>query len=297
MQEGQSTQAIVGRFAPSPTGELHFGSLIAAVASYLQAKTAGGHWLIRIEDIDPPREVPGSAERILEDLQAFGLQSDLPVLYQSQRMDAYRSAAAQLIERGLAFNCGCSRADLPVSGIYPGTCRNGLAAGKSARSIRLITTEEPIRFFDHIQGPQQENLTETVGDFVIWRADGLPAYQLAAAADDAFQQVSEVTRGADLLHSTARQIHVLNSLGLPAPGYAHHPVVTAKDGHKLSKRRQSDPVCSLSREQALKKALHFLGQPCPDELDLKAVWDWALENWLLSRVPRVQRLGLDYPGA
>jgi glutamyl-Q tRNA(Asp) synthetase len=294
MQESQSTQAIVGRFAPSPTGELHFGSLLAAVASYLQAKTAGGHWLIRIEDIDPPREVPGSAERILKDLHAFGLQSDLPVLYQSQRTAAYRSAAAQLIKRGLAFNCGCSRADLPASGIYAGTCRNGLAAGKTARSIRLKTTEEPIRFLDHIQGQQQENLAETVGDFVIWRADGLPAYQLAAAVDDAFQEVSEVTRGADLLHSTARQIHVLNSLGLPAPEYAHHPVACGEDGRKLSKRRQSDPVGALSRDQALKKALHFLGQPCPEDLGLKASWNWALENWRLSRVPRVQQLGLDF---
>jgi len=294
MQVSQSVQATVGRFAPSPTGELHFGSLIAAVASYLQAKTAGGRWLIRIEDIDPPREVPGSARQILNDLDKFGLHSDLPVLYQSQRTNAYRSALDQLLEQGLAFPCGCSRSDLPSSGIYPGTCRNGLPAGKSPRSIRLKVSDQPIRFFDLIQGEQEEYLSKTIGDFVIWRADNLPAYQLAVAIDDAFQQVSEVTRGADLLNSTARQIHVLNCLGLSLPVYAHHPVITGKDGHKLSKRRQSDPITSMSRAKALSMALRFLGQPCPPTKELRAILDWALKNWDLSRILRVEQLEPDF---
>lgn len=289
MSDCPSDQAIVGRFAPSPTGDLHFGSLIAAMASYLQAKARGGSWLIRMEDIDPPREVPGSAERILGDLRDLGFISDLPVLYQSERTRAYQEAVELLLDRGLAFHCGCSRADLPTSGIYPGTCRNGLQAGKPARSVRLRVSNKPIRFTDGIQGPQQQILSESIGDFVIWRADGLPAYQLAVAVDDAFQQISEVVRGADLLNSTARQIHVLNCLGLAAPRYAHHPVVIGQDGQKMSKRWQSDPINSLSPAQALESAMELLGLPCPPGMDIGAIRKWALDNWQLSGVPRQKR--------
>jgi len=281
-----------GRFAPSPTGDLHFGSLLAAVASYLQARSADGRWLIRIEDIDPPREVTGSAARILSDLQRFGLQSDLPVLYQSTRRAAYQQALRELLERKLAFPCACSRADLPSSGVYPGTCRGGLPAGRQPRTVRLRVPAQPVAFTDQVLGRIEENLAETVGDFVLWRAEDLPAYQLAVVVDDAFQQVTQVVRGADLLGSTARQIYLQQCLSLPTPSYAHHPVATAADGKKLSKRLGSDPLAQASPAQSLQAALRFLGQPCPDGLDLDGLWDWALANWSLSAVPRTAAIGL-----
>jgi glutamyl-Q tRNA(Asp) synthetase len=271
---------------------LHFGSLVAAVASFLEAKSAGGRWLVRIDDIDPPREKPGSAKRILRDLERFGLKPDAPVLYQSSRTGAYRAAVDRLLEQGMAFPCGCSRRDLPESGVYPGTCREGLAPGKPARSVRLKVTGKPVRFVDGIQGPQEDNLHETVGDFVIWRADELPAYQLAVVVDDAWQEVSEVVRGADLLDSTARQVHLQGCLGLPRPDYAHHPVALDGDGRKLSKRDGSDPVARLSPARALWLALHFLGQDCPHGLDLDSAWRWALEHWRLDCVPRSREAGL-----
>ena len=276
----------VGRFAPSPTGDLHFGSLVAAVASYLQAKSAGGQWLIRVEDIDPPREVPGSASSILEDLQRFGMQPDQPVLYQSDRSDAYEAAITDLLDQGHAYWCGCSRSELPTSGVYPGTCSNGLPKGKSPRSVRLRVSDVTVNFTDLVQGHVGENLRELVGDFVIKRADGLAAYQLAVVVDDAFQGVTEVVRGADLLGSTARQIHLQNCLGLATPVYAHHPLAVGSDGTKLSKRFDSDPVASSPPAQALEMALRFLGQPCPEGLSDKELMAWALSNWRLSRIPQ-----------
>ena len=275
-----------GRFAPSPTGDLHFGSLLAAVASYLQAKSTGGRWLLRMEDIDPPREVPGSADRILQELRRFGLPSDEPVLYQSRRSQAYELAIAELIARGDAFWCGCSRSDLPGSGIYPGNCRNGLPAGKSPRSVRLKVSAETVGFTDLVQGYVEENLQESVGDFVIRRADGLAAYQLAVVVDDAHQGVTEVVRGADLLDSTARQIYLQQRLGLPTPVYAHHPVALGNDGRKLSKRLGSDPISTVTPSRALAAALRFLGQDCPADGSLQSLWGWALSNWRLAEVPR-----------
>lgn len=275
-----------GRFAPSPTGDLHFGSLIAAVASYLQVKSAGGQWLVRIEDVDPPREVPGSATSILRELRRFGMTSDLPVLYQSTRSKAYEKAIERLLSLDQAYWCGCSRSELPSSGIYPGTCSKGLPAGKSPRSVRLRVEQKPITFTDQIQGFIEENLAETVGDFVIRRADGYAAYQLAVVVDDAFQQVTEVVRGADLLGSTARQIHLQHCLGFETPVYAHHPVALGSDGEKLSKRTGSDPITRQPPERALELALRFLGQPCPAGMSLQEVWRWALDNWQLSRTPR-----------
>lgn len=285
MVRDQPQAATVGRFAPSPTGDLHFGSLLAAVASYAQAKATGGRWLLRIEDIDPPREVPGSAARIEADLLRFGMRSDRPVLFQSARTTAYRNALQDLLDRGLAYWCGCSRADLPASGAYPGTCRNGLPAGKRRRAVRLKVDPEPVRFTDLVQGEVTECLQQTIGDFVIWRADGLPAYQLAVVVDDAFQQITEIVRGADLLASTARQIQLQRSLGLPTPRYAHHPVAVGEDSCKLSKRLSSAPIRSGPPERALQAALRFLGQPCPSGLDFDGTWRWALDHWSLSRVP------------
>lgn len=279
------SRAPVGRFAPSPTGDLHFGSLLAAVASFLQARSRGGAWLLRVDDIDPPREVPGSAQRIIGDLQRLGMRPDGAVLFQSRRTHAYETARDALLGSGMAFWCGCSRSDLTDTGAYPGTCRNGLPVGKTPRAVRLRVSSEPVCFKDEIQGRVRENLEATAGDFVIWRADGLPAYQLAAVVDDAFQAVSEVVRGADLLDSTARQIYLQACLGLPTPVYAHHPVAVGGDGQKLSKRFRSDPVAALPPTQALAAALDFLGHACPKGLELPALWDWAMENWNLSRIP------------
>lgn len=280
----------IGRFAPSPTGDLHFGSLIAAVASYLEAKACGGRWLIRVEDIDPPREVPGSADRILKDLGRFGLYPDEPVLYQSQRTAAYEKAIGQLLEQDKAYWCGCSRSELPPSGVYPGTCARGLPEGKSRRAVRLRVDDSVICFTDRIQGRVEENLRESVGDFVIRRADGLAAYQLAVVVDDAFQEISDVVRGADLLSSTARQIHLQRSLGLPTPSYAHHPVATGAEGHKLSKRDDADPVTRLPFARALEQALQFLGQDCPAGMDRDEILGWAMANWQLCRIPRTERI-------
>lgn len=275
----------VGRFAPSPTGDLHFGSLVAAVASYLDVKARGGRWLVRVENLDPPREVAGSAERILGSLRAFGLRSDEAVLFQGERRAAHQAAMQHLLDKNLAYWCGCSRTDLPPSGVYPGTCRNGLPPGKTARAVRIKTQSDEICFIDRIRGRQRENLRETVGDFIIWRADGLPAYQLAVAVDDAFQGITDVVRGSDLLASTARQIWVLERLGLPLPTYAHHPVATSADNIKLSKRLASDPVATAALPETLARALRFLGQPCPAGLSLSDAWQWALKHWDLSAVP------------
>ena len=287
MDRNEAGTRIIGRFAPSPTGELHFGSLVAAIASCFQARSRGGDWLVRMEDIDPPREVPGSADRILEDLGRFGLRHDGPVLYQSTRTQAYADARDRLLAEGKAFWCGCSRADLPDSGIYPGTCRDGLPPGKEPRAVRLRVDDDPVCFTDLIQGPIRESLRETCGDFVIWRADGLPAYQLAVVVDDAFQQVSEVVRGADLLDSTCRQIYLQQSMALPTPVYAHHPVAVDSEGRKLSKRLGSDPLARRETATALAVALGFLGQPCPAGMGVEDLLHWTLDNWRLDRVPRV----------
>ena len=284
-----------GRFAPSPTGDLHFGSLVSAVASFLQAKHVHGEWLIRMEDIDPPREVPGSATRILHDLSRLGLNSDRPVLYQSTRTSAYQSALNTLLGEGRAFWCGCSRNDLPPSGIYPGTCRNGLAPGKYPRAVRLRVECSTIRFSDLIQGAIEENLEDSVGDFIIHRADGLPADQLAVVVDDAFQGITEVVRGSDLLESTARQIHLQHTLGLPTPAYAHHPLALGDDGKKLGKRFGSDPVGRLPAAEVVSAALQFLGQNPPGGMELKKLWSWACEHWQAESIPRVECMRVESP--
>jgi len=279
-----------GRFAPSPTGDLHFGSLVAAVASYLEARSSGGRWLVRIEDIDPPREIAGSADRILDELQRFGMRPDLPVLYQSKRSDAYEEAISNLIKDNKAYWCGCARSDLPSSGVYPGTCADGLPAGKSPRAVRLRVGTEPICFKDRIQGDIEANLKSSVGDFVIRRADGLAAYQLAVVIDDAFQGITEVVRGADLLDSTARQIQLQKCLDLPTPIYAHHPVAADAQGRKLSKRVGSDPISALPTAMALHIVLNFLGQSCPAGQNLDESWNWAMANWNLDAIPRTMTI-------
>ncbi len=276
---------VVGRFAPSPTGDLHFGSLVSAVGSCLEARNSDGKWLLRIEDIDPPREVAGCAIRIIHDLQRLGLVPDEPTLFQSTRLDAYQNAVDRLLESGFAYPCGCSRKDLPASGIYPGTCRKGLR-NKEARSIRFRVDSGNSGFEDKLRGPVTATLAETCGDFVIRRADGLFAYQLAVVVDDDFQAVTQVVRGADLLDSTLRQISLQRALGLVSPEYMHLPVVLSAEGTKLSKRLQSDPVRDRDPAVTLEQVLHFLGHNPPPALTLELLWDWALSHWNHELVPR-----------
>jgi glutamyl-Q tRNA(Asp) synthetase len=274
-----------GRFAPSPSGDLHFGSLVSALGSYLAAKSRGGQWLIRIEDLDPPREVAGSAQRILQDLQTLGLTANAAVLYQSKRHNAYQNAVNRLLEAGQAYHCGCSRKDLPDSGIYPGTCRNGIAKGKKPRAVRFLITQQTCNFDDLVQGPISERMSCDSGDFVIKRADGLFAYHLASVIDDHHQQITQVVRGADLLDSTSKQICLQRALGFATPEYMHLPVVLGAGGKKLSKREQSDPLRNLDPADCLTSALRFLGQQPPANLTLQRLLAWAIEYWDESLIP------------
>ena len=264
---------ITGRFAPSPTGPLHLGSLVAAVGSWLHARAAGGRWLVRMEDLDTPRVVPGADRDILDALRLYGLEWDGDVVYQSQRVALYEDALNALRARGAVFDCACSRAELqrsasaPASGdpaerIYPGTCRNGLPPGRVARAVRFRAPDRLIAFHDRIVGPVEENVAARTGDFVIKRADGVFAYQLAVVVDDAEQGVTEVVRGVDLLDSTARQIALQDALSLPHPQYGHLPLVLAPDGTKLGKRDGALPLPSLHSDrirETLQAALAHLG--------------------------------------
>lgn len=277
---------VIGRFAPSPTGDLHFGSLVSAVGSFLEARSAGGDWLLRIEDLDPPREVAGSARRIIRDLKNLGMEPDEQVLFQSSRFAAYQRSVDQLLEAGLAYPCACTRKDLPSSGIYPGTCRNGISGDREARSIRFRVSHAACEFTDEIQGHIVDSLASSIGDFIIHRADGLYAYQLAVVVDDDYQGITQVVRGADLLDSTARQISLQRALGLPSPVYMHLPLALSPDGKKLSKRVQADPVKHQDPAFAVAQALAFLGHRPPPGLALGPLWDWALENWNSDLVPR-----------
>jgi glutamyl-Q tRNA(Asp) synthetase len=259
-----------GRFAPSPTGPLHLGSLVAAVGSWLFARREGGRWLVRMEDLDTPRVVAGSADEILRALERYGLTWDGDVVYQSQRIALYDEALNALRAKNLVYDCGCSRAELsraasaPVGRepIYPGTCREGLPPGRVARAVRFRTSHEMIRFDDAIRGPIEEDVAKETGDFVVRRADGVYAYQLAVVVDDAAQGVTQVVRGADLLTSTARQIALQRALGLSTPSYAHLPLVVNDDGSKLGKRDGALPLPSLDEKrvsETLAFALRFLG--------------------------------------
>jgi glutamyl-Q tRNA(Asp) synthetase len=265
-----------GRFAPSPTGPLHMGSLIAALASWLDARAAGGRWLLRIEDLDRPRCVPGAVESILDALRALGLGWDGEVVFQSARLDRYRAALERL--RSHTYWCGCSRREIADSSlglatdgapIYPGTCRAGTT--RARRALRLKTSGEPIAFDDRVQGPQQQVLSRDIGDFVLCRADGLFAYQLAVVVDDAEQGVTDVVRGADLLDSTPRQIYLQQLLGVPTPRYLHVPVAINAAGEKLSKQTGARPIDGSWN--TIQHALRFLGQPAASSLQ-EAVGNW-----------------------
>ena len=278
----------VGRFAPSPTGPLHFGSLVAALASWLDARAAGGKWLLRMEDLDRPRVVAGAADRILRQLEALGLGWDGPVTYQSQRLDLYRQALDRL--KSFTYWCACSRKEIADSAlgpdsasVYAGTCRGGFARGKKQpRAIRVRTDADPVGFVDRVFGPQSQSVEREVGDFVIFRADGMFAYQLAVVVDDADQGVTDVVRGADLLDSTARQIHLQRLLGLPTPRYLHIPVAVGASGEKLSKQSGDREIGT----ESLRPALSFLGHPAPGSVADSQLLAWAKENWDASKIPR-----------
>lgn len=249
-----------GRFAPSPTGHLHFGSLVAAVGSWLCARHAGGQWLLRVEDMDPPREMPGSAESILAALPAFGLVADAPALFQSTRIGAYDAAFEQLKAAGQVFPCWCSRNDLAGGLHLDGHCL-AEPTDDRAPAWRLRVPDIDIRFDDGLQGPQMANLRATAGDFVIRRVEGYYAYQLACVVDDAFQGITDVVRGNDLLDSTPRQIYLQRCLGLSTPRYLHLPLALDGDGRKLSKSERAHPVDPTDPMPALRRALAFLDLP------------------------------------
>jgi glutamyl-Q tRNA(Asp) synthetase len=285
-----------GRFAPSPTGPLHFGSLVAALGSYLEAHARGGRWQVRMEDVDAPRCKPEHADDILRTLAAFGFAWDGEVRVQSLRTAHYAATLERLKALGAVYPCGCTRAELAgaaagIDGapVYPGTCRNGLPPGKAARAWRL-RMEGDIVFDDAVQGRQMQNLPRAVGDCVLLRADGYFAYQLAVVVDDAEQGIDHVVRGADLIHSTARQIALQRLLGLPTPAYAHLPVAVDATGAKLSKQTRAAPVDAGNPAPALFAAARFLGQNPPEEIRRAAsadFWAWATANWKLDKVPRV----------
>lgn len=275
------------RFAPSPTGPLHFGSMVTAMGSWLRAKSLGGVWLIRMEDIDPPREKPLAKGQQLGTLTDFGLFSDEGVRFQSARTDAYRSVLRGLLRKGLAYPCACSAKALPESGIYPGTCRGGLIEGTRGRSIRLKTHGEIIDFRDVLQGPQRQVPSEQTGDFIIRRGDGLIAYQLAVVVDDASQRITEVVRGADLLDSVGRQILLYRALDKTQPQYLHLPVIVDRDGRKLSKSDGADPLEKHDYRTVTRLVLRALGhEPPPGKVSIAAQRDWALANWDLAQIPR-----------
>ena len=280
----------VGRFAPSPTGPLHKGSLVAAMASYLDARAHSGRWLVRIEDVDEARTAPGAAEHILACLQAFGMQWDGEVVWQSRHTQAYEQACQRLVEH--VYPCGCTRREIADSrlgvasdgaAIYPGTCRQGLAPGRSARAFRLRVPpsgREVIRFRDRWMGEVQQDLGAEVGDFVLKRADGFWAYQLAVVVDDATQGVTHVVRGADLLDSTARQIYLQQLLGYPTPQYLHVPVVMNAVGEKLSKQTGAAPLDAQRPVEELVAAAGFLGIDVEAVNTPAAFWERAVPGWM-----------------
>jgi glutamyl-Q tRNA(Asp) synthetase len=297
-----SKTAYIGRFAPSPTGPLHFGSLVAAVGSYVQARSQQGRWLVRIDDLDPPREQPGASSRILRTFEVYGLHWDGEIMYQSRRTRAYGDALDQLHGLGAAYYCGCTRKRIQANSrlgefghIYPGSCRErGLTKG----SLRVRTHNRPIGFDDSLQGHFCQRLESEIGDFVVRRADRLFAYHLAVAVDDASQAVTEVVRGADLLDSTPRQIYLQQLLGLPTPCYLHLPIALDACGDKLSKQTGAEALSLFDPRPHVVAALRFLGHEPPALIqgeDLASIWSWAVQNWSPRRIPRLRGIKIALP--
>lgn len=296
-----SSQTYIGRFAPSPTGPLHFGSLLAAVASYLEAKSQKGLWLVRMEDLDKPREIKGAADQILRTLEAFGFEWAGEIMYQSQRSDAYAHALESLKTKKLSYPCTCTRKEIADSAnmlgvdgvIYPKTCLNHPIKQNKALAWRLLTDNRTISFTDAIQGNISQNLSQQVGDFIVKRADALYAYQLAVVVDDAAQGVTHIVRGADLLDSTPRQIYLQQVLGLAPIQYAHIPVASNIAGEKLSKQTLALALDVNDASNLIWHALAFLGQLPPTDLKnstLQEIWQWATEHWDLTKTPRQRHI-------
>jgi len=285
----------VGRFAPSPTGPLHFGSLLAALASYVDIRARRGCWLVRIEDLDPPREQPGAADHILHTLDAFGLHWDGPVVYQSQRHDLYHAALDQLRQQGQAYLCNCSRKQLRQRDVqgYDGHCLRHPPDNTGDCAVRVGHPPGRQTFIDRIQGQRLYSWQGHEGDFVVFRRDGLFAYQLAVVVDDADQGVTEVLRGSDLIDETPHQLLLQSCLDYPLPGYAHIPVILNPAGQKLSKQNLAPAIHADQRLRLLIRALELLGQAPPPELldaQLEELLHWAVEHWDINRIPAVLSL-------
>jgi glutamyl-Q tRNA(Asp) synthetase len=287
----------IGRFAPSPTGPLHFGSLLAALASYLDARANQGKWLMRVEDLDPLREPVDSADLILQQLQDLGMDWDDEVLYQSSRLDAYEEVLHKLQEDGLCYTCDCTRPQIREMGlVYNGSCRERAAPPEMPYAQRLKTDALEIGFIDQIQGHFAQQLEGEVGDFVIRRKDELFAYQLAVVVDDAFQNITHVVRGWDLLDSTPRQIYLQRVLKYQEMHYAHIPIIVDAKGQKLSKQAFAPSIETDRASQAIFKALTFLGQAPPAELATerpKSQLEWAIDSWDVQGIAKVGSLPLE----
>jgi len=291
----------VGRFAPSPTGPLHFGSLVAAVASFCEAKANQGRWLVRMEDLDKPREIKGAADTILHQLEAFGFEWDDTVVYQSQRSALYSDALDQLNRKQLIYPCTCTRKEIADSSttfgidgrIYPKTCLHHPIKPDTAMAWRIQTHNNVISFDDGIQQLIQQNIGLDVGDFILKRADGLFAYQLAVVVDDAAQGITHIVRGADLLDSTPRQIYLQLQLDFSTQKYAHVPVAANANNEKLSKQTLAKPIEVSTASELLYDALCFLGQQPPATIKnapLNTIWQWALEHWAMSAIPQTKQI-------
>lgn len=299
MSQLQETTKYRGRFAPTPSGMLHFGSLVTAVGSYLDARSHLGEWLVRIEDIDRPRAKAGMSDKILSALELFGMEWDGPVIYQSQCINHYREALHFLETLGLIYACSCTRKEIADSAlfgfqgvIYPGNCRSSLHSQHDNRpkAVRIKTNADRIEFQDRLQGKFCQSIENEIGDFVLKRSDGIYTYQLAVVVDDGWQGITHIVRGADLLGSTPRQIFLQQLLRYPTPHYLHLPVVTTNQGEKLSKQTLAHPVDAKNPLPQLIAALDFLGQDPPLELiesDLDSFWQWAINNWSVTRIARV----------
>ncbi|MCE2596492.1 tRNA glutamyl-Q(34) synthetase GluQRS [Motilimonas cestriensis] len=288
-----SAHHYIGRFAPSPSGPLHFGSLIAALGSYLQAKSQQGSWLVRIEDIDPPREVAGADQAILRSLEQYGLHWDQEVRYQSQQSDYYEDVIAELKQRGLCYACQCTRAQIKQQGgLYLGHCRQ-LGLDPQDRAIRLQVDKGVSAFIDKLQGEVSIPHNMATEDFIIKRKDGLFAYNLAVTLDDIQQGITEVVRGADLLLPTARQIGLMQQLKAPVPDYVHLPLAVTEPGFKLSKQNHAPAISDLDVTLTTWQALAFLGQQPPPELQSsgqQTLLNWAVDHWSLDKVAHQEEI-------
>lgn len=277
-----SSSSYRGRFAPSPTGPLHLGSIVAALASFLDARANQGRWLVRMEDLDPPRESPGAAEHILRTLEQLHLYWDEPVLYQSSRSDAYRAALDCLRKQDQIYACRCSRLELAGSIVYPGTCRNLGLAHTAGTSLRCKVPHTNCSFMDRLQGRQSQQLDTEVGDFVLLRKDGYFAYQLAVVVDDGWQGITDVVRGCDLLDSTPRQLFLQHCLQLPQPRYAHIPLVINAQGQKLGKQQYSPAIDATRPSLVIWQALTLLGQQPEQAWQQESpenLLQWGAANW------------------